>query len=345
MAWGTRDFSIDEIDAAGQALIARRSGPLDVEAALVVVNNWRAAHAFPLNTMQMRLRKKASSVGGAPYIAQRTKRLPAIESKLRRLKNVTLSSMQDIGGCRAVVNTVAQVKLLGTAYELGGIRHELERRNNYIEEPTPHDYRSLHLIYSYYSDRNTQYDGQRIEIQIRSRLQHAWATAVEAVDTFANEQLKIHQDSKDFERFFALMGSWCAVGEGTASVPDTPENLDVLVDELKQLANDLHVEERLAAIGATARVFGSKSAKAQLYYLLDLDIAKRTLSIRGYPTAQSNDATNQLAQLEAEYRNRSDKDVLLVRASSIVELAKMYPNYRADTTVFIRELRKAVSSS
>jgi hypothetical protein len=168
MKWTTRAYSDEDINAAGRALIARRSTPDEVLQAIAVINNWRAAHAFPLNTMQMWLRGQASQIDPRSVsVSQRIKRLPAIESKLRRLKSVTLADMQDIAGCRAVVTTKAKVMKLRKAYRSARIRHEPERENDYITTPTPDGYRSLHLVYRYYSDRNQEYNGQRIEIQIR----------------------------------------------------------------------------------------------------------------------------------------------------------------------------------
>ena len=338
--WATSKYSYDEINQAGRTLIDRRSKPLDIMQAISIINNWRAAHAFPLNTMQVRLRDKAGQVGRSmPFVAQRIKRLPAIESKLRRLKHVNLVEMQDIGGCRAVVTTNSQVKKLGNLYQSGRIRHELERKNNYIQTPTPDGYRSLHLVYRYYSDRNELYNGQRIEVQLRSRLQHAWATAVEAVDTFAGQQLKINLGSQDWERFFALMGSCMAIREHTPLITNTPGNERELCDELRQLANDLNVTERLLAIGATAHFMRGQRLDAY-YYLIDLDITRRRLSIFKYTKQETEKATTRLAELELEYRGKTDRDVLLVSVSSVDELRKMYPNYRADTSIFIRELER-----
>lgn len=340
MAWATRNYTDSEINQAGRALIDRKSKPLDIIQAIGIINNWRAAHAFPLNTMQVRLRDKAGQVGRLkPSVAQRIKRLPAIESKLRRLKNVNLVDMQDIGGCRAVVLTNARVKKLSRLYQSGRTRHELERENNYIQTPTSDGYRSLHLIYRYYSDRNEWYNGQRIEVQLRSRLQHAWATAVEAVDTFAGQQLKINLGSQDWERFFALMGSCMAIREHTPIIPNTPEKEHELCDELRQLSNDLNIRERLSAIGATVN-FTRGQRLAAHYYLIDLDIIRRRLSIFGYPKHKTEEATSRLAELELEYRGKPDRDVLLVSVSSIEELRRMYPNYRADTSIFIRELER-----
>lgn len=342
MAWTTRAHTDEEINAAGRVLIARQSKPDEVMKAIAIINNWRAAHAFPLNTMQMRLRGKANQVDRRnPPVAQRIKRLPAIESKLRRLKNVTLADMQDIAGCRAVVGTKVQVAKLNKVYQSGRIRHELERDNNYIDRPTPDGYRSLHLVYRYYSDRNQQYSGQRIEIQIRSRLQHAWATAVEAIDTFANQQLKINQATPEWTRFFALMGSCIARRERTPLVPGTPASKTKLAAELRDLAHSLNVQDRLLAIGATAQYIGHRTDEA-FYYLIDLDIINRKLYISRFTRTQVDQAAIKLAELELQYRGRPDRDVLLASASSVQELRKMYPNYRADTGVFLQELRRVL---
>ena len=339
--WAQREYTFQQINQAGRTLIDKKSTPFDVYYAIGIINNWRAAHAFPLNTMQVRLRDKIGQLNRKTSVAQRIKRLPAIESKIRRLKHVDLVNMQDMGGCRAVVPTTALVNKLSRLYKSGRIRHELERENNYVKTPTPDGYRSLHLVYQYYSDRNEFYNGQRIEVQIRSSLQHAWATAVEAVDTFAGQQLKINQGSKEWRRFFALMGSYMAIRERTALIPNTHESERELCEELRYLAHELNVEERLSAIGATAYFTQGQRPDAH-YYLIDLDITKRRMSISRYPRNETEGATKRLAELELEYRGKPDRDVLLVQVSSILELRKMYPNYRADTTIFIRELERAI---
>jgi hypothetical protein len=250
--------------------------------------------------------------------------------------------MQDIAGCRAVISTNARVKRLSKLYKAGRIRHELERENDYIQAPLRDGYRSLHLIYRYYSDHNDTYNGQRIEVQLRSRLQHAWATAVEAVDTFAGQQLKINLGSKDWARFFALMGSCTAIREHTPLIPNTPEKEHELCDELRQLTNDLNVEERLFAIGATAYFMPGKG-HGDHYYLIDLNIPERKLSIIGYSKYKTDEATKRLAELELEYRGKPYRDVLLVSVSSVDELRRMYPNYLADTKIFIQELQRVTA--
>ena len=110
-------------------------------------------------------------------------------------------------------------------------------------------------------------------------------------------------------------------------------------NELRQLANDLNVKERLFAIGATAHYMQSQQPNAY-YYLIDLDITRRRLSISKYTKRQTTEATTKLAELEMQYREEPSKDVLLVSVSSVDELRKMYPNYHADTKIFTRELER-----
>ena len=58
--------------------------------------------------------------------------------------------------------------------------------DDYITTPKDSGYRGVHLIYRYYSDKNETFNGLKIEVQIRTALQHAWATAVDE-----NEQIDL----------------------------------------------------------------------------------------------------------------------------------------------------------
>lgn len=73
------------------------------------------------------------------------------------------------------------------------VKHELEAVDDYIADPRSSGYRGTHLIYRYFSDRVETYNGLRVEVQLRSHLQHAWATAVETVGTFLKQALKASQ--------------------------------------------------------------------------------------------------------------------------------------------------------
>lgn len=109
------------LDRAGRALVEAGGGPLPEED-LRVFANWRSSHAFPLNTFQVYLRQRARSACPDPVLSQRLKRTPSVIEKLQRFPRMKLYQMQGIGGCRAVVDTVDQVRCLDTDYLLKELR-------------------------------------------------------------------------------------------------------------------------------------------------------------------------------------------------------------------------------
>ena len=131
MAWSEPEHSLGDVDHAGDILIDDAAPQDDWDYALEVVNNWRSAHSFPLNTFQMRLRANAGTVDPRSLVAQRIKRFSSIDAKLRRFKWLKLSAMQDIGGCRAVVSSARRVQELVKLYdESRNLRHELIDRDD-----------------------------------------------------------------------------------------------------------------------------------------------------------------------------------------------------------------------
>lgn len=339
MEWSVRTTSLNKINAAGKTFVSEWSSTEDREKAIHIINEWRAAHGFPLNTMQMRLRHIVKEVDRRnPFVSQRIKRLPAISAKLKRFDTMQLSVMQDIGGCRAVVASNRQVTQLGGLYKSGRIRHKLEREKDYISEPKKDGYRSIHLVYRYHSDRSPQYNGQRIEIQLRSRLQHAWATAVETVDSFTHQGLKIGSGEEDFERFFALMGSWIALREGNPVVPNTPQNRCELLLELRYLSNKLNVVDRMKAFGTSARYLDRKNTNDE-HHIIILDVENSLIQITSF--GRIEDALPKYTHLEDQYRDNRSMDVLLASVHN-AKLRRAYPNYFADTKIFLDELERAL---
>lgn len=306
--------------------------------ALARVNNWRAAHGHPLNTFQTNLRVAARRLDAGSVVAQRTKRLTSITEKLYRLPRMKLTQMQDIGGCRAVLRSVSDVRKLVHYYEEeSAIKHVLVTRDDYIASPPPSGYRGIHLVYRYLSDKDTTkvYNGLKIEMQIRSQYQHAWATAVETVGTFVGEALKSSMGSEKWLRFFALMGTAIAIRERTSTVPGTPGNRLVLVSELLALSTELEVARRLRAYNAAVRTFEKGADPADKYYLLNLDIQTEQLTVTGFKFGEIDEASKQYLAAEKAAKGSVRRDAVLVSVDSLAALPRAYPNYFADTRVFL----------
>lgn len=306
----------------------------ELNAALDIINNWRSAHSFPLNTFAVRLRRKGHEIDPECLIAQRIKRLSSIEHKLDRFPKLPLSQMQDIGGCRAVMSTVEKVQDLVKVYTVGSdLKHTLLRVDDYMACPQASGYRGVHLIFKYFSDKNTVYNDLKIEIQVRSQYQHAWATAVETVGTFQKQALKSSIGEARWLRFFALMGTAIALFEGTAPVDGTPANPTELADELQKLAAELDIVRRLRAYGNVLQHL-EHEANAD-YYILLLDPGARSVSITGFGRRQLEAAQARYLEVERSIQDRPGMDAVLVSVDSVAALQRAYPNYFLDTSVFI----------
>lgn len=343
MDWVTPQFSRGEVDRAGETLLHDGA---DVEYedylhALDVINNWRSSHSRPLYTFRFGVRRHAERVDLNALVAQRIKRLSSIRLKLKLSRNMKLSQMQDIGGCRAVVEDVMKVNRLVDNYRSSDIKHKLLGTDDYIANPKPSGYRSVHLIYKFFSDKKATHNGLRIELQFRSQLQHAWATAVETVGTFTKQALKSSQGEQDWLRFFALMGTAIADREGAPGVPGTPTNMSDLRKELREYARELDVAPRLHAFGAALQTFeGLGSGEDSNYYLLELDASAMKINVIGYRRNELERATKEY--LEAEKHLSGNSDAVLVSVESMASLKRAYPNYFLDTQRFVEAVNLAL---
>jgi hypothetical protein len=343
MAWATPEYSRRKVDQAGRTFVDSAAPPEERELALTVITNWRSSHSYPLNTVQMNLRRVATQLDHDPTVAQRIKRLPSIRHKLQRFSKMDLSRMQDLGGCRAVLSSVDAVdELVGYYTEKSRMKHRLIREDPYISEPKSSGYRGTHLVYSYFSDSKDDWNGLKIEIQVRSRLQHAWATAVETVGTFTRQALKSSWGEDEWLRFFALISSALALREGTPLVPGTPSDPGELKRELRRYARQLNVIRRLNAYGAALRI-AEAPLKGELF-LLELSAGHEPesmeLQVRSYQ--DSVRASAAYDAIERAIAGDPDKDAVLVRVESLASLRRAYPNYFVDTTAFVESLREAI---
>ena len=271
------------------------------------------------------------------------KRISSIAGKLNAKDDMRLSRMHDIGGCRAVVRTVRLVDRLVRVYEQRPVTHEFVRKYDYIETPKVDGYRSVHLVYKYRSRSVTRkiYNGLRIELQIRSRYQHAWATAVETVSAFTGQALKSSVGEDIWKRFFLLMSSAIAIMERRKPVPGTATVLLELKDELRELVEELRVLALLPSWAASVAWLTEETDRSSDYYLLTFDPDKRTASAIGFRERELPVATDRYINEEENIiRKGLNVQAVLVSARSLAGLKTGYPNYRADTSVFVNLVRQ-----
>ncbi|MGA3132024.1 MAG: RelA/SpoT domain-containing protein [Terracidiphilus sp.] len=300
---------------------------------------------MPLLVFRGHLAKRAQKVTPNAIIAQRLKRFSSIMNKLSREHHMKLSQMQDLGGCRAIMPDITSLNALFGLYRNahddfvnpdGGMKCY-----DYVRFPKTDGYRSIHLVgrYKARAPVNEHWNGHRIEIQLRTQLQHAFSTAVETVTAFTRSPLKFGGGPEKWRRFFALVGSIFAIEEGTPTVPGTSENLAHLVLELRRLLQELHVRRRLRGWTRALSLLPKKAMADARWVLLVLDFTADTIQATGFTDPRKAVA----AVAEIEYSpEASHLDAVLVGVSSIQSLRTAYPNYYADTAAFILSLNRAL---
>ncbi|MGY2197913.1 RelA/SpoT domain-containing protein [Pseudomonas gingeri] len=336
MAWATPQYKPEEVNAAARKLASLEFpvfGDEDLNI-LSIINNWRSAHAYPLNTFQITLRNRARKIERDVIIAQRSKRLDSIHRKLTNKNSMRMTQMQDIAGCRAVFSKLKNVYKLVTEYKASRFDHKFRNEKDYISSPKPDGYRCYHLVYEYHGTRpeTIPYNGLRVEVQIRTQMQHAWATAVEAVGVFTKQALKSNQGDKDWLRFFSLMSAAFSALEGTPPVPDTPTDKTELINEITNLANHLNVKKTLQVYNSTITTLGS--AQDEKYFIVEMNPEDLKVTIRRYKAKQSEEANRVYTELESKIPDDSSNQVVLVSVENINALKRAYPNYFLDTNNF-----------
>jgi hypothetical protein len=346
--WVQREYGKGEIDRAG-AITASwwkdpRSTPDNLTDAIIIIQNWRTSHAMPLLTFRMGLSKRAKRVEPKTIVAQRLKRFLSVMNKLVREPNMKLSQMQDLGGCRAILSNVSAVEQLYDLYRGSTGLFESEgalKCYDYIRTPKADGYRGVHVVGRYAAriKTNEPWNGHRIEIQLRSQLQHAFATAVETVTTFTKLPLKFGAGPAEWRRFFSLVGSVFAVREGTTLVPGTPTAYSELINELREVTRTLRVRQRLRGWTVALRQLPKRNMTDAKWLLLVLDVSANTIKVTGY--SDRHKAVDAVAAIEKSAQ-AAQLDAVLVWVRSVRDLRSAYPNYYADTSAFLDALNTAL---
>lgn len=342
MRWIDPEHSKKKVRRAGELLIQPDVDEDRVAAAMDILSNWRSAHAYPMHSVLIFLRKKASDIDSNAVVVQRLKRTPSILWKLERFQSMMLDRMQDIGGCRAVVSDVNRVEKLHHSISRSRTRHKLHKTDNYIENPKPSGYRGIHLIYKYNGEKK-QYQDYFVEIQLRSKVQHAWATAVEIVDAFTSQALKASHGNPDWLNFFLYASAELARLE-SRSIGEHVEGIDTKA-ELKRLATKLNAVERLSAFTVSTDFIVGRIQSKSDYFILDLSESAKEISVTRFSSGELEKATNEYLLREKRAVKEKEYDVVLVSASSIHNLQAAYPNYFADSRQFLRYLDRVLGDN
>lgn len=331
VAWEELKYSKSAVRKAGE-MIGRGDGTeSDVEEARAKLSNFRSSHGYPLLSITMHVRGNAIAVKPDAVVARRLKRLPTILDKLERYPRMNVTTMQDLGGCRVILSSVTEVDAV--VRRLQGARraqNSIVRKYDYLRDsPGPQEsgYRGVHLVYEYRATKKA-YRGHKIEVQIRTELQHAWATAVETMDLFGGGRLKYSEAAPGIARYFLVVSSLMALDEGLPQPAEASSRIERLRGELAELEVEHAVLQRLSGFTAVVESFGPQMRNSTL--VMELFRDRGELYVSSFDTV--GEAQERLASLEA--RNDENIDAVLIGMSKFDQLQAAYPNYFANTTAF-----------
>ena len=212
-----------------------------------VFDEYRKSHLEPLSETTLELQKWLNEYGHDYYIAQRLKRKPQIIRKLNRL-SVRLTQLQDIGGCRIIVEKnelVDQIISFLKAKIESTEELKLVRITDYREKGRDiTGYRSVHLL--------LERSGKKLELQLRSRIQHYWAESIERTSVIYGRHLKESEgDERVISYFQKLSDAFFEIESGRTPSVRFRLEIDVAKKEAEEIirkhslskAIDSHVNE------------------------------------------------------------------------------------------------------
>ncbi|MEI9420563.1 RelA/SpoT domain-containing protein [Mesorhizobium sp. Cs1299R1N1] len=308
-----------------------------------IANSWRDSHFLPMRSVRFSVGHHMKALRLKGDMASRPKRLASICRKLRE-STTNLDTMNDIGGCRAIMPDIKSVRLLLESMR-DKFPHEIHCREfNYIDEPKPDGYRSHHIVLQYRprAAETEAFEGRRIELQVRTTLQHSWATAVEAVGLFRRQDLKHGNGEQDWLRLFQLMSAEFAHVEQCpihVGVPDHDDRVRELRDINRRLGATSILEDITNLTLHSENI--EQSAGHFRHHLLEYSTDQ---SVTAQPFRTLMLGARKLEDIERKIALRgSDLTAVLVEVDNVEKLVKIYPNYFGNVSLFARSLKSICS--
>jgi ppGpp synthetase/RelA/SpoT-type nucleotidyltranferase len=321
------NFSKSRIDKSGRSLSVPGELTEEVIELEDVFDAYRASHLEPLSKTTLELQQWLHGYGGRYYIAQRLKRKPQIIRKLTRL-SVRLTQLQDIGGCRIIVDTNRDVDKLIEFISKSlteSPTFELKRVTDYRELGRDNTgYRSAHLI--------LEREGKTLELQIRSRIQHYWSESIERTSVIYGYYLKEQEgDQAVIDYFKKLSDIFYEIESGR----DPSVQSKIVLDGLREKAQgiiyhsdknrifDSSVNEEI--VQTLTSVQGASSALNNWIIVFDWKTGEfLTWEAVG---READEAVRKYVMYERQFPAEQNFEVVMIGSSDIATVRQTHSHY------------------
>lgn len=335
-------ISKGQINRSGKALAAKwpcsRSDP-----DFAIVDKYRRSHADSLNITYEVLENTCRHTVGEGYItSQRLKRMPTILDKIKTGALEDLSSMQDLGGCRAILPNIKAVrevyaKLLAVAPNT--FSAPAKGLKDYITTPKAVGYRSMHMVVT---AEHIDDDGVKvtrpIEIQCRTRLMHLWATAVEAYDLINGSKDRTKRaltPETPASNFFMWASAALCKIEETPAPPNSSDEYALIAkalqtDESRFILNKLEkAADAAVGIAQAKRKVGRNGLI--LVWLRRNENGLLDRHVEDFFSTEETEALNRLVEEESSGKNDA---AVLIRLQDVEQAGEALLGYYMNTIEF-----------
>ncbi|MCB0327565.1 MAG: hypothetical protein KDD52_08105 [Bdellovibrionales bacterium] len=328
-------ISNNQIDDIGNLL--KREENLS-ESKLKLLLEWRNSFS-PI--LEYYYKKLHTDIDRADVIvlARRLKRIDSIQKKLKRFKTMRLSTIQDIAGVRAVFKN--EIALMSAYSKLRGqsTKNKMRRFDDYHSRPKLDGYRGMHFVYQ-------NVDSMMIEVQLRTELEHIWATAVEIYGELQETSFKTGEGDQGWKNFFLLLSSYFAIKENSTPCKEHEKYSEKQISsKLKKAIKQLRVIEKLNASTNGIQVVVStynESGKTGKYAIVELDLKNQMTTVEIFNKKDVKKAIEIYTKKELSLKKEEKKNIVFVNIESLEKIQQSYPNYFLDTQRLLEILSKIV---
>lgn len=281
----------------------------------------RLSFTEPLFRVFKELTQHKTKVQRTAIIAFRLKRISTIINKAIRKPKMQLNRMWDVAGIRIIFSDeVAVRKMLDVIKDNYEIRGEVRDR---FHEPKKIGYRAIHI---YITDPISR---KVIEVQLRTRDTHNWATLVEITDVLYNTRLKEegYESHEEWGRFHQIVSSNDELN---------PEEADFLYKALDKFDFISRLADTFRKNSSVVKKQWQNVGHRDKYFLIELssDSVPKLSSYNDYEKA------------EVDYFEtyKKDEGALLVLTSihkpSFEQISIAYANYILSYHRFIQDIQE-----
>ncbi len=261
--------------------IKHQSGLLSPEC-LYMLEAYRVSYKDAVSYVYNRLYSFAQRVNEESIVAYRIKRIESIITKLHYRPEMMLDRMGDIAGCRCILNSEYELNKVLNLLKSNLIVTSIKDR---ISTPKSSGYRSLHVFI-----KNPE-DEKIVEVQLRTKYHHNWATLVEITDLLYDERIKNGTPRTELGRLHFLLSK--------------QEDLsDCEREEIIRILQEYEYFEKLSSVFTSNYLLvreqwlNIESAKNHSFFLIEA-------TTQGIPKI---DSYSTFVEAETEYFNRFNRN-------------------------------------